>query len=152
MFALHTGQSSPNTYTPNILPCRIHHDGPVDLSTRYWQPTKDDNGEHYTAHFRGRKLRGRRVEVPEGYKGVIATPTDRTLPPSIATENEGLEGQEQEEPVKALQQQGTFDSLLVWGHEALPPADDPYVRGVEEWVRFASVMHAPSSSQKEKGK
>lgn len=44
MFALHTGQSSPNTYTPNILPCRIHHDGPVDLSTRYWQPTKDDNG------------------------------------------------------------------------------------------------------------
>lgn len=96
MFSLHTTQSSSSSanqsYTINVLPCRIHHDGPIDLSTRHWQPTKDDNGttlnsahgnqidtltqflseEHYTAYFRGRKLRGRRVEVPEGYKGMIS--------------------------------------------------------------------------------
>ncbi|KAL1991202.1 hypothetical protein VTN49DRAFT_5706 [Thermomyces lanuginosus] len=150
MFSLHTTQSSSSSanqsYTINVLPCRIHHDGPIDLSTRHWQPTKDDNEEHYTAYFRGRKLRGRRVEVPEGYKGVIATPTDRTLPPSTAAENEE---QEEQEPVKALQQQGTFDAIVVWGHENVPPEDDPHVRGVEEWVKFASVMHAPSSSQEE---
>lgn len=77
--------------TPNILPCRIHHDGPVEVSERYWNPVKDDNGKteiQFTrsfllsltsisinagngqaAYFRGRKLRGRRVELPEGYEG-----------------------------------------------------------------------------------
>lgn len=31
--------------TPNILPCRVHHDGPVEISKRYWNPVKDDNGK-----------------------------------------------------------------------------------------------------------
>ena len=26
--------------TPNVLPCRINHNGPVDASKRYWNPTK----------------------------------------------------------------------------------------------------------------
>ena len=28
--------------TPNIFPCRIHHDGPVNASERYWAPTTAD--------------------------------------------------------------------------------------------------------------
>lgn len=29
--------------TPNIIPCRIHHDGPIDTA-RYWTLTKDEKG------------------------------------------------------------------------------------------------------------
>lgn len=26
---------------PNLLPCRIHHDGTVDATLRYWSPETD---------------------------------------------------------------------------------------------------------------
>lgn len=47
---------------------------------------------------------------------------------------------EPEEPVKVLEAQGTFDELMLWGHEILPAADDTFVKGVEEWVRFAETV------------
>ena len=31
-------------YTPNILPCRIHHDGPIDTVGRFWEPVADEKG------------------------------------------------------------------------------------------------------------
>ena len=31
---------------------------------------------------------------------------------------------------------------MVWGHEILPAADDTFVKGVEEWVRFAETVCA----------
>lgn len=31
--------------TPNIVPCKIHHDGPVEIPKRYWNPNKDDDGK-----------------------------------------------------------------------------------------------------------
>ena len=30
--------------TPNIIPCRIHHDGPIDSLDRYWTPVKEEKG------------------------------------------------------------------------------------------------------------
>lgn len=36
--------------TPNILPCRIHHDGLLDSTLeRYWKPTIDGNGDDASA-------------------------------------------------------------------------------------------------------
>lgn len=32
--------------TPNLLPCRINHDGPVNASTEYWAP-ETDKGKQY---------------------------------------------------------------------------------------------------------
>lgn len=47
MYAIQTPKPTPKDkalqYTPNIIPCRIHHDGPID-SDRYWTPTKDEKG------------------------------------------------------------------------------------------------------------
>ncbi|PLN79568.1 ribonuclease H2 subunit C [Aspergillus taichungensis] len=125
--------------TPNVLPCRIHHNGAVNSIGRYWNPVADEKDQNnQTAYFRGRKLRGRRVAVPEGYEGVVATPTERTIRP--AQNNAGDEA-EPEEPVKVLEKKATFQDVMVWGHDLMPPADDPFVRGVEEWVRFAEAMH-----------
>ncbi|EKV04487.1 Ribonuclease H2, subunit C [Penicillium digitatum] len=132
---------------PNILPCRIHHDGPINSWDRYWT-VKDEKDNTQTAHFRGRKLRGRRVALPDGYRGVIATHTDRVLPATQRADDGGAEEAEAEpeEPVKIMEMQGTFDEFVVWGHEALPAADDTFVKGVEEWLQFADAMHTTPTS------
>ncbi|BCR94127.1 ribonuclease H2 subunit C [Aspergillus luchuensis] len=155
MFAIQPAQNSSNEtstdkFTPNILPCRIHHDGPVDTLGRYWKPTTDEKDQNLqTAYFRGRKLRGRRVAIPEGYEGVIATPTDRTMPATRTSADVEVEEVTPEEPVKILEKQGTFDEYVVWGHEFVPAADETFVKGVEEWIKLAEVMHTTPDSQKQ---
>lgn len=69
-------------------------------------------------------------------------PTDRILPSQQADTGEDVEILENgpEEPVKILETQGTFDEMIVWQHEFLPAADDTFVKGVEEWVRFAETV------------
>jgi hypothetical protein len=44
------------------------------------------------------------------------------------------------EPIKALEAQSTFDDFIVWDHETLAAADDTFVKGVEEWIKFAEVV------------
>ncbi|KAI9045056.1 putative 3'-5' exonuclease [Aspergillus affinis] len=142
-------EKTANTCTPNILPCRIHHDGPVRSLKRYWEPVSDEKDENLqTAYFRGRKLRGRRVAIPEGYEGVVAMPTERVLPATRKETDD--EDAEPEEPIKIIEKQATFDEFMVWDHEVVPAADDTYIKGVEEWVKLAQLMHsAPESEKKE---
>ncbi|KAH8434819.1 ribonuclease H2 subunit C [Aspergillus melleus] len=140
-------EETAKTCTPNILPCRIHHDGPVKSLKRYWEPVSDEKDENLqTAYFRGRKLRGRRVAIPEGYEGVVAMPTERVLPPTRKEVED--EEAEPEEPVKIIEKQATFDEFVVWDHEVVPAADDTYVKGVEEWVKLAQVMHSTPENEK----
>jgi len=142
-------------YTPNILPCRINQSGPVKASKRYWNVEDDEKGRK-VAYFRGRKLLGREVKINEDYRGVLVQHTDRTLPNSSATdegkgnsrdtarlvtEEEEDAEEEEAEPVKVLEEVGSFDKIIVWGHEQVPGEDDVFVRGVEEWIGFAQAMH-----------
>lgn len=73
----------------------------------------------------------------------MATTTDRTLPANKASDKDAEKEVFEvtpEEPVKILETQGTFDEMVVWGHEFLPAADDSYIKGVEEWVKFAETV------------
>jgi hypothetical protein len=94
------------------------------------------------SYFRGRKLYGRTVKIPKGYKGVILSSTDEKLPKDPqSSEEEELDENEQIEDIGILQEQAEFDEILVWGHETLPDeTSDPYVRGVEEWIFFAEQV------------
>jgi hypothetical protein len=95
------------------------------------------------AYFRGRKLHGKTVKIPEGYKGVILSSTDRKLhkEPRVSEEEEELDENEQSENIGILEEQAEFDEVMFWGHEALPDeSTDPYVRGVEEWITFAEQV------------
>lgn len=117
-----------STYTDNY---------PIHLEKLTNSANLDNNQSSY---FRGHKLRGRRVAIPEGYTGIVATTTDRVSQQPVKNASAENEVTELEEPVKILETQGTFDDMIVWGHEILPAADDPYVKGVEEWVRFAETV------------
>lgn len=51
------------------------------------------------------------------------------------------EEEEDSEPVKILQATSTFGEVTIWGHDMLPAADDPFAKGVEEWIAFAEAIH-----------
>lgn len=51
------------------------------------------------------------------------------------------EEDEPPEPVKILDELSGFDEVVVWGHDHLPAMDDPFVKGVEEWIAFAEALH-----------
>ncbi|MCJ1417773.1 hypothetical protein MMC32_004118 [Xylographa parallela] len=145
--------------TPNILPCRVNHSGPVNASKRYWNVEEDERGRKM-AYFRGRKLLGREVKISDSYRGAIVCETDRFLPLSEAPNATGsgtkaptttsptaedVEDEDEEEddiePTKILEEVATFDDILVWGHEQVPGEEDVFVRGVQEWLTFAEAMH-----------
>lgn len=90
-----------------------------------------------TAYFRGRKLQGKSVKLPEGYRGVIAAVSEAEEP-TVQTEVIDLEA---ETPQGSLQVQAEFDEMLVWGHEsAVDASADPYLRGTEEWLALAEKV------------
>lgn len=123
----------------NILPCRINHNGPTKVTKRYWQPqTEADNIR--TAHFRGRRLRGRVVRVPEKYLGLVLKATDKTIIESVLP-TEDDEEPELPEPVKVVEEVSTFDEIAIWGHDQVPASDDSLVKGIEEWTAFAEAIH-----------
>ncbi|KAJ9644750.1 hypothetical protein H2201_006098 [Coniosporium apollinis] len=156
MLAIQPAKAHKGVCTPNVLPCRINHNGPVNASERYWQPKTDDDGKA-TAYFRGRKLRGRAVKIPEGYRGVVLNTTDKLLPqthtphepsPGALEEDDDDEDAEQPTEIKVAEEVASFDAVVVWGHDTLPEAtDDPYAKGVEEWIAFAEVMHSWQGSE-----
>ena len=50
---------------------------------------------------------------------------------------------ENEKPaeVKLAEEVGSFDEITVWSHESMPlETDDPYLKGVQEWMAFAKAV------------
>ncbi|THW99018.1 ribonuclease H1 small subunit [Aureobasidium pullulans] len=134
----------------NVLPCRIQHNGPVNATTRHWTPESSSDGQTNTAYFRGRKLNGKTVNLPEGYRGAILQKTNTILPPTITpSTSTSLEDKEDASSssstpeTKILQEVATFDKIVVWGHEVQPDGqEDVYVRGVSEWIGLATAMNS----------
>jgi ribonuclease H2 subunit C len=59
----------------------------------------------------------------------------------LVNEEEDDVEEEEAEPVKVLEEVGSFDKIIVWGHEQVPGEDDIFVRGIEEWIGFAQAMN-----------
>ncbi|KAK4574725.1 hypothetical protein LTR86_001566 [Recurvomyces mirabilis] len=146
-------QTNTRNLTPNILPCQIHHNGPVGITKRYWnpQPSSDKTSKSRTAYFRGRKLQSRTLQIPNGYQGVLLRKTEQLavketarLPQLLVEseeEDDELEGDDEAGDVKVMEQTGKFHEVVVWEHEAVPEDGDEYVKGIEEWMAFAHAMH-----------
>ncbi len=86
--------------------------------------------------------------MPQGYEGKVV----REAPNGpVGGEEEqrwkdsgarggGGDDDEEEEEAKVLEDVASFEELVIWGHEAVPEGDDPFVKGVEEWVKFAEAV------------
>ncbi|KZF23256.1 ribonuclease H1 small subunit [Xylona heveae TC161] len=163
MLAIKRTKSESSNCSPNILPCRINHNGSLNASSRFWAPKTEDD-EKMSAYFRGRKLVGRALKVPEGYEGIVAASKGERLPHNHGIEprrtsvgimlDEGVdeEGEEDIPPTKILEQQASFDELIIWGHEAEPDeGSDAYLKGIQEWIQFSEAMHShPTNAHSQK--
>lgn len=109
--------------------------------------TKISSGGSKVAYFRGRKLYGKAVKLPEGYRGVVVQKGDVKTPaiqqPEVEVvdlENEG----EEPVPTGTLETKAEFEEMVVWGHEAMADAaSDPYARSMEEWLAVADQVTSP---------
>lgn len=157
---------------PNLLPCTIKYSGPVAASEQHWDPKPASNTNDATtatetiassneqvAYLRGRKLRGKVVELPPTYKGhvlersqdMLATSTSRNSNMRETDAHDDQHGEEEEElpiEVRLLKQQAHFDKIMVWSHEAVPESDDPYVKGIQEWMTFSQAVSVAVSKYK----
>ncbi|CAD0082509.1 unnamed protein product [Aureobasidium vineae] len=137
MLAIKKSEKSTPSCAVNVLPCRIQHNGPVNASTRHWTPeVSSDSNENSTstAYFRGRKLNGKVVSLPDGY-------TDTILPTTTPTPLDHEQEEQDSTPeTKVLQEVATFDKIAVYGHEVQPDAqEDVYVKGINEWIGLAGA-------------
>ncbi|KAI9725224.1 MAG: hypothetical protein M1828_003405 [Chrysothrix sp. TS-e1954] len=161
-----TSSAKRRKYTPEILPLKIHHNGPVNATDRHWRSSQNSDGTR-TAYFRGRELCGRSIKLPEGYRGAILRKSARTTrdAPAHTQKQQQLEKklqqqaigpEEYNEELRSLAQEpdtsapdilmmdeiGTFDSLNVWVHDVPPDdAESPYQRGINEWLDLARTIH-----------
>ena len=99
---------------------------------------------HFEAYFRGRKLKGREVRIPEGYSGVVvkaeAKPQlDEQRTERIMADIGGTTGTAESE-LKLLEEVGQFDEIMIWGHETMAKGDDVFVKGLSEWIGFAESV------------
>ncbi|ORX95701.1 ribonuclease H2, subunit C [Clohesyomyces aquaticus] len=160
MLAIQSSSSKPpQKCTPNLLPARLNHNGPVHNTSQYWNPTEtppnsnstaETEGSNpftastQTAYFRGRALDGISLSLPANYTGAVLNITGKDLPSvnsGRAPEDEEEEESEQME-AKVAEEVATFDKFVVWGHGgAVDKSQDAYVRAVEEWIGFAEAMH-----------
>lgn len=144
MLAIQSSQHN-KVVTPNILPCAIKHNGPVSAAKRYWDPSTEQDGSK-TSFFRGRKLRGKQVALPDGYEGAVLEKTEKKViaKPSIpvpgAEEDLDQVAAPKEVETMIMEQKATFGEITVWDHEALPDGEDVYVKGINEWIGFAEVV------------
>ena len=103
-------------------------------------------GGQKTAYFRGRKLHGKTMKLPAGYHGAVVEKGEPKPVDADAINGDGdaeIPEEDREEPLEvgALSGKTSFDEIVVWGHEAVADSsDDPYVRGVEEWISFAEQV------------
>ncbi|KAH7130389.1 ribonuclease H2, subunit C [Dendryphion nanum] len=143
--------------TPNLLPARINHNGPVNNASQYWKPETDPQGKDH-AYFRGRHLHGTAVPLPANYAGAVLNVTEKDLPETPGDKSgvdEDPEGEDDDMKVevKIAEQIGTFDEMMVWKHgSVVDEKADIYVRSVEEWIGFAEAMHCEDDTGEAEGK
>ncbi|KAI1765366.1 ribonuclease H1 small subunit [Hypoxylon sp. FL1150] len=150
IFAVDSQESTQKNASVHLLPCRINHDGNVEPVDAYWNPSESQD-KTKRAYLRGRKLHGKVVKLPEGYYGSVVEMSEPKKPENtqeMAEELEVQNEQDEQPEVGVMQGKATFDEIMIWGHESLTDSnEDPYLRGVEEWISFAEQIHSYPSGK-----
>ncbi|KAJ4981427.1 hypothetical protein NE237_032264 [Protea cynaroides] len=119
------------------LPCCIKHDGPSSVS-HYFKPKKTGiEVEVLTieeACFRGRKLQGTTISLPDGYSGLVL---GKKKNPGKRKASEISEAN-----LNCWEIGAKFQSITYWNHDSLPSQDDTFLRCFH-WFAVANALHKP---------
>ncbi|KAK3037079.1 hypothetical protein RJ639_029921, partial [Escallonia herrerae] len=104
------------------LPCCIKYDGPCSVS-QYFKPKPTgieiDGLNVKEAHFRGRKLQGTTIPLPQGFSGYVIGKRNSDGKKSFDLP----EGNPNHWQMKAK-----FQDITLWNHDSLPSQDDASFR------------------------
>ncbi|KAL8229396.1 hypothetical protein R6Q57_014296 [Mikania cordata] len=120
------------------LPCCIKYNGPSPVS-QYFKPKSTgievDGLNVKEAHFRGRKLQGTTVSLPDGYSGFVIG--RKTCVKRKASDTNG--------GMTAWQANAKFQNITIWNHDNLPSKEDAFLRAFH-WFDVAKALHKSVTS------
>ncbi|RPA85431.1 ribonuclease H1 small subunit [Ascobolus immersus RN42] len=164
---LHLPPTPAAPFEVNLLPCRIHHSGPVNATKAYWNPVPlqpvekghserndEEEGEKKEeesdekknevpgeeAYFRGRRLVGQSLPVGEGYTGYILRPSTIPSLQSLSVQDHDDEDEIKEEAFE-MEVVGGFEKVTVWGHEEMVEGGGQVGKALGEWRGWAGVVN-----------
>lgn len=110
---------------------------------RHWLTGLHYSDDTRTAYFRGRKLQGKTVKLPQECRGVVVE-RQIGIPQTSTAQPEVVDLENDDEPaaeIGTMQVTAEFDEMVVWSHEVLPDTtSDPYIRSVDEWLQVADQV------------
>lgn len=83
------------------------------------------------------------MKVSQGYRGVLVKETAKDEAAQNARGQARVDGENDEndeEDVSELQEIGSFDEIMLWGHESIVEDDDVFAKGMGEWIKFAESV------------
>lgn len=139
--------------------CIIQYDGEAPVS-EYFKPTSQGSAQEgdtrLEASFRGRYMKGRKTELPQGYTGFVATVTPGMNlskaeeggstrgdePADLRQQDNLVDGESgKEEESKVLAITGTFDSMAYWNHHSYPDSSKDVIPRSLAWLSLATALH-----------
>ncbi|KAJ0980799.1 hypothetical protein J5N97_009054 [Dioscorea zingiberensis] len=124
----------------HLLPCSIKHDGPCPVS-HYFKPKPSgvlvDGLNVEEAFFRGRKLQGVTVALPEGFQGYVLGKKKVEGGKS----SEAMDGDS-----SCWQSRAEFGNFTYWNHDTMPSKEDPILRCFH-WFSIANALHKPVNAE-----
>ncbi|XP_052144984.1 uncharacterized protein LOC127764187 [Oryza glaberrima] len=122
----------------HLLPCGIKQNGAAAVSD-YFKP-KDTGVEVEgirveEAFFRGRKLQGATISLPDGYRGYV-----------LEKRSGGKDMKKLEGEVSNFKSRAEFQNITYWNHDTTPSAEDPLPRCFH-LLTVANAMHKPVTAE-----
>ncbi|KAI3824408.1 hypothetical protein L1987_05867 [Smallanthus sonchifolius] len=122
------------------LPCCIKYNGPSPVS-HYFKPKSTgievDGLNVKEAHFRGRKLQGTTVPLPDGYSGFVIG--RKTVAKRKASDTNGG-------TTASWQMNAKFQNITFWNHDNLPSKEDAFLRALHLFD-VAKALHKPVTAE-----
>ncbi|XP_050105733.1 uncharacterized protein LOC126585371 isoform X1 [Malus sylvestris] len=119
----------------HLLPCSIKFNGPSSVS-QYFKPKSTAEGieseglRTQEAYFRGRKLQGASIPIPDGYSGFVLG--KKSLGKRKASDNSDGSS-------NCWEMNAKYKSITYWNHDSLPSQDDAFLRCFH-WLSVAKSI------------
>lgn len=127
-------QSGKNNVDSNLknskiqcVPFKIHADCDAPV-LNYFEPyVRTTENDVLAASFRGYPLKGKKVDVPEGYVGVVLHESIRPT---------------REKDERKFYVVNKFKDLIYWNWDRIPSKNDAFLKALD-WIDIAEALHSP---------
>ncbi|KAF2882573.1 hypothetical protein ILUMI_23590 [Ignelater luminosus] len=114
------------------MPFKIAADSEANVSSYFDKYVKLKEDSNYNASFRGYPLTGKKIDIPDGYKGVILH--ERIKPVTDKDDRNFYVINE-------------FNSFMYWNWDKVPSKNDPILQTIDDWFDIAEALHSPIIEQ-----